>query len=452
MARRQMKLGAYFSPGGHHAGWRHPDAVPDALMDFKLVASQTRAAERGLMDAVFFPDTVGMGGSTSLFNGNRKRGLQGRCVYLEPVSMLPALAALTSHIGLIATVTTTYNEPYHVARRFATIDHISEGRAGWNLVTSQIEDESWNFGQEKHLDHSLRYERAGEFYDVVAGLWDSWEADAMIHDKASGLYFDVDKLHFLNHTGKHFKVRGPLNLTRTPQGRPIVAQAGSSNPGRDLAARTADIVFTSQIALDEAQAFYQDIHRRAAAYGRSPDSIKVMPGLVPVVGRTEAEAQAKYDILQEMLPDDIALASLKLYTGELNLADYPIDGPLPELPPSNTATSRQRILIDLGAKGLTIRQLARLFAIGNGHNAVIGTPAQIADHMQEWFEARGADGFNIMAPFMPTPFEEFVDLVIPELQRRGIFRTQYESSTLRGNLGLPMPENRYTLARRSGQA
>jgi FMN-dependent oxidoreductase (nitrilotriacetate monooxygenase family) len=439
-----MKLGAYISPGGHHAGWRHPEADPNPSMSFDVMLEQTQTAERGKMDAVFFPDTIAMNGSTALANGDQRRAYQGRCVFLEPVTLLPALAALTTHIGLIATVTTTYNEPYSVARRFATIDHISKGRAGWNLVTSQIEDESWNFGREHHMEHGLRYERAGEFYDVVAGLWDSWEEDALVLDKASGQYFDAAKLHFLNHDGKHFKVRGPLNVTRTPQGRPVVAQAGSSNTGRDLAARTADIVFTAQGSLKESQDFYIDVKSRAALHKRSPDSLAVMPGLLPIVGGTEEEAQRKLRNLQDMLSDELALSSLKLYTGDVDLSQYPLDGPLPELPLVNTAQSRQKMLIEMGRSGKTIRDIARYFAVNNGQNFIAGTPAQIADHMQHWVNGKGADGFNILAPFMPTPLRDFVDHVIPELQRRGAFRTDYESDTLRGNLGLPMPANRYS--------
>jgi len=441
MTKKQMKLGAYISPGGHHAGWRHPEAHPNPFMHFEVLLEQTQAAERGKMDAVFFPDTIGMGGSTALANGDARRAFQGRCVYLEPLLVLPALATLTTNIGLISTVTTTYNEPYHVARHFSTIDHISKGRAGWNLVTSQIEDESWNFGREQHLAHELRYDRATEFYDVVAGLWDSWEDGALLLDKDSGHYFDADKLHFLNHDGKHFRVRGPLNLTRAPQGRPVVAQAGSSNTGRELAARTADIVFTAQLVVDEAQSFYKDIKSRAAGYGRAADSILVMPGLLPIVGETEAVAQRKFQDLQDMLSDEIALSSLKLLSGGVDLSRYPIEGPLPELPVTNAARSRQAMLIDMARKGMTIRQLARYFAVGSGHNVVVGTPEQIAAHMEHWISEGAADGFNIMSPFMPTPLNAFVDLVIPELQRRGSFRRDYEASTLRGNLGLPTPRN-----------
>ena len=444
--RKQLKLGAYLSPGGHQAGWRHPDAVPNALMDFELLSRMALTAERGKMDAVFFPDSAGMAGSTALDAGDLGRTKRGRCVYIEPASLLAGLAARTSHIGLIATMTTSYNEPFHVARRFASIDHISGGRAGWNLVTSQIEDESWNFGREKHFDHGARYERAAEFYEVVTGLWDSWDEDAFVLDKENGQYFDAAKVHFLHHQGPHFNVRGPLNVTRSPQGRPVVAQAGSSDVGRDLAARTADLVFTAQLSMSDAQDFYADVKARAARYGRAPDAIKIMPGLTTFIGRTQAEADAKFDWLASMLPDAVAVAALARLTGDVDLMQHDLDGPLPPLAPSNSARGRQKMLTDLSDAGMTIRQIARRFAVGSGHDAIVGTPASIADHMGTWLDAEAADGFNIMSPYLPTPLDEFVDWVIPELQARGLFRTEYEGRTLRENLGLPTPRSRFAHA------
>jgi FMN-dependent oxidoreductase (nitrilotriacetate monooxygenase family) len=438
-----LKLGAYISPGGHQAGWRHPDAVPNALMDFELMTHVTRLAESAKMDAVFFPDACAMAGSTSFDRGDLSRARRGRCVYIEPSTLLAGLAARTTHIGLIATVTTTYNEPYHVARRFASIDHISGGRAGWNLVTSQIEDESWNFGRETHVDHALRYERAAEFIDVVDGLWDSWEEDAFVLDKTRGQYFDPEKLHFLRHKGKHFDVRGPLNCTRPPQGRPVVAQAGTSDVGRALAARTADVVFTAQLSLEDAREFYADVKQRAATHGRGPDDIKILPGLTPIVGRTLGEAEDKYDALQDMLPDELAVKALERLTGDVDLMQCDFDGPLPPLPPSNSARGRQKMIMDLSDQGMTIRQIARRYAVGSGHLTAWGTPAQIADMMQEWLETQACDGFNVMTPYLPKPLEDFVELVIPELQRRGVFRQEYEGQTLRENLGLRIPANRF---------
>ena len=441
--RTMLKLGAYLSPGGHQAGWRHPDAVPNALMDFELMSHVTQVAERGKMDAVFFPDSAGMAGSTQLDNGDLGRARRGRCVYIEPATLIAGLAARTSRIGLIATMTTTYNEPFQVARRFASLDHLSKGRIGWNLVTSQIEDESWNFGRERHLDHALRYERAAEFHEVVAGLWDSWDDDAFVLDKTGGQYFDPAKVHFLRHKGPGFDVRGPLNVTRSPQGRPIVAQAGTSEVGRELAARTADLVFTAQLSLADARDFRQDVRARAVRHGRSPDSIKVLPGLTVITGRTEAEAVEKFDWLASTLPDEVAVAALGRLTGDVDLMACDLDGPLPPLPPSNSARGRQKMLTDLSDGGMTIRQIARRFAVGAGHDAICGTPAKVADHMQLWLEQGAADGFNVMTPYLPAPLEEFVALVIPELQRRGLFRTEYEGSTLRENLGLPTPSSRY---------
>src|SRR5579862_7380365 len=304
IAARKLRLGGFFSvPGNHLAGWRHPDAVPTADMDFKEYAHITQVAEEAKFDCIFFQDTVGVSGSRQLARGERARSKLSRTVKLEPTATLAALAMVTERIGLVATATTTYNEPYNIARRFMSIDHVSEGRAGWNLVTSQIEDESENFGYAEHVDHAKRYARAAEFYDVVVGLWDSWEDDALLRDKASGIYMDRDKVHFLNHEGEHFKVRGPLNVTRSPQGWPVVAQAGSSEAGRELAAKTADVVFTAQTQIDEAQAFYADVKARAARYGRSAEDIVIMPGITPVLGATMAEARERYEELQALLPD-----------------------------------------------------------------------------------------------------------------------------------------------------
>jgi FMN-dependent oxidoreductase (nitrilotriacetate monooxygenase family) len=363
------------------------------------------------------------------------------------------MAVGTSHIGLVATATTTFNEPYNIARRFATIDHISNGRCGWNLVTSQIEDEAGNFNLDTHVDHAARYERAIEFYEVVAGLWDSWEADAFLRDKESGVWFDVDRMHFLDHHGKHFHVRGPLNVSRTPQGRPVVAQAGSSEPGRELAARTADVVFTAQTELAAAQEFFADVKGRTAKYGRSPDDIKIMPGITPVIGRTMEEAQEKYEQLQALLPDDVALAALARFTRGVDIFSYPLDGPMPDLPETNAAKSRQKLIMDMARKhNMTLRQVARSVSAAQGHRVLVGTPGYIADELQEWLEKDAADGFNVICNYYPKPFEDFSNLVIPELQRRGIFRTAYEGRTLRENLGLKVPENRYTAARKAQAA
>lgn len=445
MSVRKLHLGAFFSlPGNHLAGWRHPDAAPDANTDFAAYVRLAQTAERGLYDTIFFRDTAAVAGADAMYAGDRSRTGLARLVMLEPVMALAGLAAVTRHIGLIATATTTYNEPYNLARRFATLDHMSGGRAGWNLVTSQFEDEAANFGLQQHPDHASRYARAEEFYDVVSGLWDSWEEGAFVRDKKRGRYFDFDKMHFLEHKGAHFDVRGPLNLPRSPQGRPIVAQAGSSGPGMDLAARTADLVFTAQLEIPEAQAFYVELKSRLARHGRPPGDLLILPGLTPVIGRTMEEAREKHQQLQELMPDDVALSSLARLSGGLDLRKFPLDGPLPPLPPTNSGKSRQQLAIDLARKeNMTLRQIARHMASAAGHRVLVGTPTYIADEMQAWLEADACDGFNVICNHYPVPFEEFTDLVIPELQRRGIYRTAYEGRTLRENLGLSNPINRY---------
>jgi N-acetyl-S-(2-succino)cysteine monooxygenase len=443
---RQLKLGAFLSvPGNHLAGWRHPDAVPTTDMDFRAYVHLTQVAEAAKFDTIFFQDTAAVAGSRALARGDTSRARLSRIVKLEPTAALAALAAVTSHIGLVATATTTYNEPYNIARRFASIDHISRGRAGWNLVTSQIEDESENFGFDEHLAHADRYERAAEFYEVVTGLWDSWEEGGLLRDKASGKYMDRDKVHFLNHVGKHFKVKGPLNITRSVQGWPVVAQAGSSEAGRELAARTADVVFTAQTKLAEAQAFYADVKGRTARYGRTPDDIAIMPGITPVMGRTQAEARENYEALQALMPDDVALQSLSHISGGLDLTKFPLDGPLPELPPSNAAKARQALVVKTAReRNMTLREIARHTAAGTGHRVLVGTAEYMADELESWLKNDAADGFNVICNYYPKPLEDFARLVIPELQRRGVFRTEYEGTTLRENLGLRVPENRYT--------
>lgn len=446
---RKLRFGAFFSvPSRHPIGWRHPDAVPEADLGFKHLVGMARTAERGCLDTLFFQDSVAVVGSTATYGQPPFNPRNGRQAHIEPMTAIAGLAAVTSRIGLISTCTTTYNEPYNVARRFFTIDHLSGGRAGWNLVTSQIEDEARNFGFEEHLDHAARYARASEFYDVVVGLWDSWEDGGLLRDKASGLYMDRDRVHFLDHDGPHFRVRGPLTVARTPQGRPVVAQAGSSEAGRELAAKTADVVFNAQTKLDEAQAFYHDLKSRLARYGREPDDLKIMPGITPVIGATMAEAQARYDELQALMPDDVALQSLSHISGGLDLSTFPLDGPLPDLPPSNAAKARQDLVVRTArARDMTLREIARHTAAGTGHRVLVGTAACVADELEAWFRAGAADGFNVICNYCHAPFEAFARQVIPELQRRGVFRTEYEGTTLRENLGLQVPENRWTAAK-----
>jgi FMN-dependent oxidoreductase (nitrilotriacetate monooxygenase family) len=444
-SKRKLKLAAFwYPPGAHSAGWRMPGAAKATEITFAHYVRVAQLAEAGKMDTLFFQDSAAMGRTDLLVRGDPNAGRFTGVARLEPMSLLPALATVTSNIGLVATGTTTYNEPYHLARRFATLDHISGGRAGWNLVTSQAEDEAQNFGFDKHMDHAERYQKASEFYDVVTGLWDSWDEDGVIEDKETGMYFDASKVHVLNHVGQYFKVRGPLNVARSPQGRPVIAQAGSSEPGMELAARTAECVFTAQTTLQAGQAFYQDLKGRMAKYGRNPNDLKILPGFVPVVGRTEAEAKEHYLELQSRISDQQAIQAISRLAGGLDLSKFPIEGPLPDLPPSNAAQARQKMLIDLArSENLSIREVGRRFAEGQGHRIAWGSPEMLADTMQEWVEKEACDGFCILFPYFPRGIEDFVNLVIPELQRRGIFRTEYEGKTLRENLGISFPVSRY---------
>ncbi len=360
----------------------------------------------------------------------------------EPFTLLPALAEATEHIGLVATGSTTYDEPYHVARRFASLDHISGGRAGWNIVTTSNPDASLNFGLEEALEHSDRYARAREFYDVVTGLWDSWADDAFLQDQESGIYFDPEKLHVLDHKGKYFSVRGPLNIARPIQGWPLIVQAGSSDAGRQLAAETAEAVFTSHSDLAAGQQFYTDVKARAARVGRDGDHIKILPACFVVIGDTVEEARAKRAKIDSLVHFDSAIASLSIALGH-DASKFDPDGPLPDIPESNASKSGRERAIKMAAReDLTVRQLAQRLG-GYSGAAMVGTPETIADEMAEWLETRGSDGFTVMFSHLPGGLDEFCDRVVPELQRRGLFRREYAGATLRENLGLPRPANRY---------
>ncbi|RMN91705.1 Nitrilotriacetate monooxygenase, subunit A [Pseudomonas coronafaciens pv. porri] len=436
---RQMKLGAFLMATGHHvAAWRHPEVPADAGLDFKHYRHLAQVAEAAKFDALFVADSV------AAATGDIASRM-ARSDHFEPLTLLSALSAVTDHIGLIATATTTYNEPYHVARKFASLDHLSGGRAGWNLVTSDAAAEAQNFGRAEHVAHAERYSRAREFHQVVTGLWDSWADDAFTRDKASGEYYDPAKVHVLNHVGEHFSVKGPLNVARSPQGQPVVVQAGSSEVGRDLAAQTAEVVFTAQTSLASAQAFYADIKGRLSAYGRGVDSLKVMPGVFIVVAETEALANARFESLQALVEPRVGVALLGRMLGNFDLSGYPLDGPLPELPLTDSGQrSRQKLLTELADReNLTLAQLGRRIAGGRGHYSLIGTPEQIADELQVWFEQGAADGFNVLVPHLPGGLEDVARLLVPELQRRGLFRIEYEGTTLRENLGLQRPAYRF---------
>ncbi|KCB42407.1 nitrilotriacetate monooxygenase component A [Bordetella hinzii 5132] len=443
MTTRQIKLGAFLMQTGHHiAAWCHPGAQADAGVNIRHYADLARRAEAAKFDAIFLADAVGVRNS-ELDSLSRT----ARSDHFEPLTLLSALAMVTERIGLIATVSTTYNEPYHVARKFASLDHISGGRSGWNLVTSSGQGEAQNFNLDEHVDHARRYARAAEFHDVVLGLWDSWEDDAFVRDAASGQYFDPGKVHPLNHRGEHFRVRGPLNVARSPQGRPVVVQAGASPAGRDLAARTAEVIFVAHQTFDEAQAFYRDIKQRAQVYGRDPGQIKIMPGIFPVIGRSQEEAEEKFARLQDLIHPVVGVQLLSNMIGA-DLRGYPVDGPLPELPETNGGKSRQQLLADLARRdGLSIRELYLRIAGARGHQQIVGTPKRVADQLQQWFEEEGADGFNIMSPWLPGGLDDFIELALPELRRRGLVRSEYQGSTLREHLGLHRPAHPAAAAR-----
>lgn len=446
MSRRtdKIKLGAFLANSGHHvAAWRHPLAQADASQDFEHFKHIALTAERGKFDALFIADVVAVWG-----HHIDALSRTARAEHFEPLTLMSALAAVTERIGLIATATTSYNEPYHIARKFASLDHLSKGRAAWNLVTSVVSDEAWNFGREQHIDHQDRYQRAEEFHDVVQGLWDSWEDDAFVRDKHSGVYFDADKLHVLDHKGEHFSVRGPLNVARPPQGHPVLVQAGASEPGKQLAARVAEVIFAVSHEIPAAQAFYADIKARAAALGRDPDGIKILPGITPFIAATREQAQALFDEFQALIDPVLGLRLLADTLGDdIDLSGYDLDGPLPPTQPGQRGSRRDKVLELARDKNLSIRQLYLHLAAGN---PVIGTPNDVADTLQAWFEARACDGFNVFFPYFPGAIDTFVDQVIPLLQQRGVFRTEYEGTTLRENLGLPRPAN--TLSRRASHS
>ncbi|TGQ65467.1 MAG: LLM class flavin-dependent oxidoreductase [Mesorhizobium sp.] len=413
---RQMKLGAFLWATGHHiAAWRHPKADVTAGIDIDHYIQLARTAEAAKFDMVFCEDAAGLREANVAIASQTSRSIG-----FEPISLLSALAVQTSRIGLVSTASTSYNEPYGLARTFLSLDQLSGGRAGWNLVTSASPIEAANFGSTGLKPHADRYERAREFAKVVTGLW---------HGES-----------FRGHDGQSFSVRDPLDLPRSPQGAPVMVQAGASDVGRDLAARTADVVFTAAQTFEEAKAFYDDLKSRMATYGREPDDIKIMPGVAPVVAETEAEAREKFEELQELIPDDVGVALLSGYLSISDLWRYPIDGPLPELPESEGMKSRQALVIEQSRRdGLSIRQLARHFAGARGHWRIAGTAVQIADELQARFEGGAADGFNVMPAYFPGELDAFATLVVPELQRRGLFRKEYEGATLREHLGLKRP-------------
>ncbi|WP_027803256.1 LLM class flavin-dependent oxidoreductase [Paraburkholderia dilworthii] len=428
--REMMRLGLSMRYLGYHtAAWRHPDVPANGAIDFNYFLNSARKAEAAKFDMIFFADGVGVRAADNP-PGSLTR--DSKNAELEPLTLLSAIGACTSRIGLVATASTTYNEPFHVARKYASIDHISGGRAGWNVVTSWSQQEAWNFSRDEHLGYEERYERAAEFVEVVKKLWDSWEDDAFIRDKASGVFYDASKLHTPNHKGKHFKVRGPLNSARTPQGRPVIVQAGAAEAGREIAAEHADVVYSSSYDITAAKDYYNDLKGRLSRFGRVPDQLLIMPGLTPYVGRSRQEAQDKFEQLQDLIDP---LSGLAILYGTLgDLSGYDIDGPVPDVGNQPVRSIAENLLSVARRDNLTIRQLYKLRA--SGGRQLIGTAEDIVDDMEQWFKEGAADGFNILPAALPNGIDDFAELVLPELRKRGLFRSEYEASTLRGNLGL----------------
>ena len=437
-AKRQLHLGAFMRPVSiHTAAWRYPGAYADANFNFGHLKRFIQKLEAGKFDAFFMADHL------AVLNMPIEALRRSHTVTsFEPFTLLSALAGATEHIGLVATASTTFDAPYHIARRFASLDHISGGRAGWNIVTTSNPDAALNFGMDEHMEHGERYDRAREFYDVVTGLWDSFADDAFLRDQASGQFFDPSRMHVLDHKGEHLSVRGPLNIARPVQGWPVIVQAGASEPGRQLAAETAELVFAAHRTLAEGQAFYKDVKGRMEQIGRNPDHLKILPGALVVVGESVEEAQAKRAHLDSLVHSESAIAALSIALGH-DASGFDPDAPLPEIPETNASKSgRERAIALAKRENLTVRQLAQRLG-GYGGLSMVGTAKTIADEMEQWLTERGSDGFNVMFPFLPEGLDAFVDKVVPELQRRGIFRAEYQGKTLRENLGLPRPANQF---------
>src|SRR5690242_6337265 len=435
---RQLKLGAFMRPSSIHTGaWRYPGAYPDANFNFAHLRHFAQRLEAARFDAFFMADHMAV---LNMPMDALKRS--HTATSFEPFTLLSALSQATTHLGLVATGSTTFDAPYHIARRFASHDHISGGRAGWNIVTTSNPDAALNFGLDEHMEHGERYKRAREFYDVVTGLWDSWDDDAFVRDVDNGIFFDPAKMHVLGHKGKYLSVRGPLNIARPVQGWPVVVQAGASDSVRQLAAETAEAVFTAQSNIAAGREFYADVKARMEKAGRNRDHMKIMPACFVVVGDTVEDAKAKRAKLDSLVDYANSIASLSIALGH-DAAKLDPDGPLPEIPESNASKSgRERAIALAKRENLTVRQLAQRLG-GYSGLAMVGTPKTIADEMEEWLLTEGSDGFTVMFPYLPGGLDDFVERVVPELQRRGLFRREYEGKTLRENLGLPRPANRF---------
>ena len=434
--RRQLHLGAFLAgTGSNMASWRHPKAVADGAINLDYYRKLTRKAEAAKLDFVFFGDGLYISEKSHPNFLNR----------FEPLTLLAAMAMETSHIGLAATLSTTYSDPFTVARQFASIDHISGGRAGWNIVTSPLEGSALNYGRTEHPAHDLRYRMAQEFLEVTEGLWDSWEDDAFIRDKGSGQFFDPDKMHRVDYRGEFYSVQGPLTISRSRQGRPLLIQAGSSEAGKEFASRHADAVFTGQATMEEAVNFYQDVKSRAVKHGRESDEILILPGCNPIVGDTPQQAEEKYQVIANLVIIDEALNYLGRYFNDMDFTQYDLDQPFPDLGDfgrNGWESATDRIKQLARDEGLTLRQMA--LRSTTPKPTFMGTPTQIADTMEAWFEAGAADGFMMNSAVLPEGFIDFLDQVLPILKQRGLFRVEYEADTLHGNLGLPIPKNGFT--------
>lgn len=437
----RMHLAAFMRPISIHTGaWRYPGGTPDANFNLPAIVKYAQRLEEAKFDAFFMADHLAM---LNMPIDALKRS--STATSFEPFTLLSALSMVTENLGLIATGSTSFDEPFHVARRFASLDHISGGRAGWNIVTTSNPDAAKNFGLEAHLDHAERYARAREFYDVVTGLWDSWADDAFIRDVDSGVFFDPDKLHTLDHKGEFFSVHGPLHVARPVQGWPLIVQAGGSEAGRQLAAETAEAIFAAQRTIDDGREFYADVKGRMVKLGRNPDHLKILPACLVVVGDSVEEAREKRAVLDSKVHLDSAIASLSIQLGH-DASNFDLDAPLPDIPETNASKSgRERAIKMAERESLTVRQLAQRMG-GYSGLAMVGTAETIADEMEEWIEKNACDGFTIMFPFLPEGLDLFVDRVVPEIQRRGLFRREYAGKTLRENMGLPRPENRFFVA------
>ena len=449
--RGKMRLAAYYNPTGHHvASWRHPRAQEDAHMNFKHYVEIAQTAERAKFDLIFLADG----------NSTREAAMEALSrstqfvAQFEPFTLLSALAVVTDKIGLVATASTSWNAPYHIARKFASMDHISGGRAGWNVVTSGGDNEAQNFGVEKAYDHADRYDRAHEVVDIVKGLWDSWDDDAWVRDKESGLFFKPEAMHVLNYKSERYSIKGPLNVPRPVQGYPVIFQAGASDPGRELAAATAEGIFSPHLNVEAAKEYYDDVKGRMSKYGRDRDHLKILPGLSVIVRPTDEEAEEDFNYIQSLIHPIVGREILATMLGNIDLSPYDLDKPLPEeMPVRGGGRSKghyDSIMAMARKENLTIRELGQRVAGARGKNTIHGSPTTVADYMEEWFVKEACDGFTIMPAYIPGCLDDFCELVMPELKRRGLFREEYEGTTLREHMGLPRPESRY--AKKGAQA